>query len=188
MSPEDLIVRVAEALKTCGIPYMLVGSHASSMHGFPRATYDIDIVVDPTPRQLEQLLGLMPVDAFYFSVDAAREALERRGQFNLIEIASGWKVDLIIPQRSAFNRAEIARRAQRLVNDVPVDVASAEDTIVAKLQWSKAGGSERQLEDVAGILRLRGESLDVDYIARWVDALDLAAQWERAQVLADAPR
>ena len=166
---------------------MLVGSHASSIHGTPRATYDIDIVIDPTSIELERFLGLFPESDFYVSKEAAREALEHRRQFNLIEIGSGWKVDLIIPERRAFNQAEMARRTQRQFNSVPVDVATAEDTIVAKLDWSKAGGSERQLEDVAGILRLRGDMLDIAYIEQWVQALELERQWERARVLALPP-
>jgi hypothetical protein len=172
------------ALQECGIPYMLVGSNASSIHGAPRATYDIDIVIDPTERQLEQLLALFPDSDFYVSVDAATDAFRRRSQFNLIEIDSGWKVDLIIPENRAFNKAEMARRSPRRINDVLVDVATAEDTIIAKLEWSKAGGSERQLEDVAGILRLRADALDAEYIEQWVQALELAPQWQRAQTLA----
>lgn len=166
---------------------MLVGSHASSLHGTPRATYDIDIVIDPTSVQLERFLTLFPESDFYVSKEAAREALDQRRQFNLIDIESGWKVDLIIPEMQAFNRAEMARRTQRQINNVPVDVATAEDTIVAKLEWNKAGGSERQLEDVAGILRLRGDRLDMAYIERWVQALELGRQWERAQTLALLP-
>ena len=142
------------------------------------------LVVDPNPKQLEQLLALFPEADFYLSIDAAREALDRRTQFNVIEIASGWKVALIIPKRTPFSRSELERRRPRDFNGVSVNVATAEDTIIAKLDWSKAGGSERQLEDVASILRLRRSSLDLEYIKRWVQALGLDPQWDRAQALA----
>ena len=66
---------------------------------------------------------------------------------------------------------------------VDVATATAEDTIISKLEWSKAAGSERQLEDVAGILRLRKASLDFAYIERWVGELELGEQWDRAQRL-----
>jgi hypothetical protein len=69
------------------------------------------------------------------------------------------------------------------VADTDVPTASVEDTIIAKLEWAKQGSSERQLTDVAGILRLHSESLDRAYLEKWLDALELRAQWERALAL-----
>lgn len=61
-------------------------------------------------------------------------------------------------------------------------MASAEDTIIAKLEWSKAsGGSERQRRDVAGMLATVGDDLDYAYIERWLDELDLSDEWELAK-------
>lgn len=75
------------------------------------------------------------------------------------------------------------RRAFAQISDVQVPTATAEDTIISKLEWSKASNSERQLLDVAGILRVRSTDLDLAYIERWVDALDLGLQWDRARGL-----
>jgi hypothetical protein len=55
---------------------------------------------------------------------------------------------------------------------VRVAAATAKDTIVAKLEWAKQGASNRQLVDVAGILRLRLATIDLAYVERWVSALD----------------
>jgi len=63
-------------------------------------------------------------------------------------------------------------------------VATAEDTIVAKLEWARAGESERQLRDVIGILELRGPSLDLPYIERWVAEIGLHSEWERVRTSA----
>lgn len=67
---------------------------------------------------------------------------------------------------------------------VPVDVASAEDTIVAKLDWARLGESERQMRDVAGVIRVHGDALDRTYVERWANELQLTALWERALALA----
>jgi hypothetical protein len=65
---------------------------------------------------------------------------------------------------------------------VRVFVTSPEDTVVAKLEWSRSsGGSERQRRDVAGILATMGEQLDRAYVERWVRELDLQDEWEHAQ-------
>jgi hypothetical protein len=152
----------------------------------PRATVDIDIVIDPSQLQLQQLVRSMIESDVYVSEEAALDAHRRRGQFNVIDMTTLWKVDLIIPTEGMFDRAEMSRRIPRDINGVPVQVATAEDTVIAKLAWSKGGGSERQLEDVAGILRMTGPALDMDYIEQWVDTLSLAQQWQRARQIAES--
>jgi hypothetical protein len=104
LTQEELLVRVAQALQQCGIPSMLVGSHASSLHGMPRTTIDVDMVIDPTLSQLEQLLRLLPESEYYVSREAALEALEHRSQFNVIDINGVWKVDLNNCQEPALRQ------------------------------------------------------------------------------------
>lgn len=173
-------------LEAAGIPYMVVGSFASTIHGEPRTTRDLDLVVDPTPAALDHFLAHLDLDAFYVDPDVARDALRRRGMFNVIDMRSAWKVDLVIRRDRPFSREELARRTDQELLGVVVPTASAEDTIIAKLEWAQQGASERQLGDVVGILRVRGASLDLAYIQRWVDALGLEDRWERARALAGA--
>jgi hypothetical protein len=56
LSAAGLLEQVVQALDAAGIPRMLVGSFASSTHGAPRATQDIDLVVDPTPEALDRFV------------------------------------------------------------------------------------------------------------------------------------
>jgi len=137
---------------------MIAGSFASAAHGLPRTTQDLDVVIDPPSTQaLELMVGSMPTDEYYVDADAARESLRRRSMFNVVDHSSGWKIDFIIRKNRDFSREEFARRMPFSLLDVPVFVASPEDTVVAKLEWSKlSGGSERQRRDVAGILRTVG--------------------------------
>jgi hypothetical protein len=118
-----------------------------------------------------------PVD-YYVDADTARDALRRRSMFNVVDQASCWKVDFIVRKDRAFSRDEFARRMEVSMLGVSVFVASAEDTIVAKLEWSQqSGGSERERRDVAGILATVGDAFDRAYIERWVHDLDLAEEW-----------
>ena len=80
-----------------------------------------------------------------------------------------------------FSRSELDRRVPVKVLGVDVFVATAEDTVLAKLEWSKLGESERQLRDVSGILEVKGESLDVRYVERWLDELAVRDLWERVR-------
>jgi hypothetical protein len=180
MTAHPLSEIVAE-LQRAAIPHMLAGSFASTHHGSPRTTNDIDLVIDPSREALERFVGELDRGRFYVSVEAAREAFGARSQFNVVLLDSGWKADLILRRDRAFSRAEFERREPAEIAGVQVFVATAEDTIVAKLEWARAGESERQLRDVVGILEVSLDRLDRSYIERWIDELDLRALWLRAQ-------
>jgi len=77
------IGRVVAALDPIGVPYRFVGSIASTLHGPPRSTQDVDIVVALGPADLPRLLAAFPADCFYLSAGAARDAVKRRGPFNV---------------------------------------------------------------------------------------------------------
>lgn len=180
----ELLRRIAGMLDEASIPHMVVGSLASSFHGEPRQTRDIDIVIDPTPEALRRFVELLPPDDFYADAEAATEALDRRTSFNVVEIHTGWKVDLIVRRDRPFSREELGRRIRVRLLDTDADIATAEDTIIAKLEWATEGQSERQLRDVAAILETQGDSLDQEYIGRWIRALGLEDAWARAREVA----
>lgn len=181
MSPAEALRGIVAALEEAGVAYMLTGSFAGSYHGIPRATQDIDLVVDPTGEALERLVGVLEAQDYYVSLDAAREALEARGQFNAIDRRSGWKIDFIIRKDRPFSREEFSRRTEENPLGFSLEVATAEDVLLAKLEWAQQTGSEQQMGDAAGILSSRGESLDRPYIEKWVRELALEDEWEAAQ-------
>ena len=105
----------------------------------------------------------------------------------MVLLDAGWKVDLILREERPFIRSEFERREAAEISGVEVHVATAEDTIIAKLEWAQAGESERQLRDVVGILELSGEGLDRSYIERWIDELGLRALWGARGRRGDGP-
>lgn len=156
---------------------MLAGSFASTAHGEPRTTNDIDLVIDPTREALQQLVGTVSQERFYLSAEAAEEAWRRRGQFNLVHLESGWKVDLILRKDRPFSHEKFRRRQPTQIDGTKVFLATAEDTIVSKLEWARAGESERQLRDVVGIIDVSGPALDRVYIAHCVHELGIEDLW-----------
>ncbi|HEX2188921.1 MAG TPA: hypothetical protein VHG51_08495 [Longimicrobiaceae bacterium] len=181
---EDVFRRVIGALEQVGIPYMLTGSFASSYHGAPRATQDIDVVISATPEQLTRLVELLPRAEYYVDRGAALEAHRMQGQFNVIDLATGWKVDLMMRKSRPFSQEEFARRYVVDFGGIRLSVATAEDVLIAKLEWAKLGASQRQIEDAASILRIRLTDIDQQYISRWVRQLRLDEQWEAARRIA----
>jgi hypothetical protein len=171
----ELLASVIGLLERSGVPYMVTGSLASSYHGEPRATRDADIVIDPSREALDRLAAGLLDAGFYVDRDVAREALTNRSQFNAIG-ADAMKVDFIIRRDRPFSVEEFGRRQPADLLGTPGFIASAEDVILAKLEWAKATGSDRQLEDVAGILAI-ASGLDLPYVDRWAAALGVGDAW-----------
>jgi hypothetical protein len=171
---EQVLLRVVEQLEQLTIPYMVACSLASSHHGRPRATHDADIVIDPSEASLARLVDRRQAAGLYLDGERARDALRERRQFNVIDPKTAWKIDLIILKLRAFSREEFRRRQfVELIEGVRLPLASPEDTILSKLEWAKkAGGSEKQLEDAAGVVDAN-PGLDRAYLERWARELDV---------------
>lgn len=174
---------VRRALDQACVTYAIAGSWASSIHGEPRHTNDIDFVTNLDARRLRTfLLALGP--GFYFDEDTALEALNNGRPFNVIHQALGYKFDFF-PSIDSHGDAELKRRQAvplPTLDTELVPVISAEDTILAKLRWYRAGGevSDRQWRDIAGIFAASGEQLDHAYIERWARAMGIMDLYGRA--------
>lgn len=172
------LTRLTAKLAAAGVPNMVVGSFASSFHGVPRSSQDLDLVIDPQAESLRRFLSDLPPEDYYADTDAALDALRRRGQFNVIDMATAWKADLIVRKARPFSMEEMRRRVEGNMLGAQVFVASPEDTLISKLEWAQqGGGSQLQLRDVSGILQVRGDDLDIGYIERWVADLGLGELW-----------
>lgn len=177
----NFLGRLVSHLDAAHVSHMVAGSVASSVHGEPRSTQDIDLVVDPSPSALACLVRTLLAADFYVSEDAAILALKARRQFNVIDLETGWKADLIVRKDRPFSASEFARRQPATVLGVQVHIATAEDVVLAKLEWAKkGGGSERQLRDVRGILDAHAE-LDTAYLEHWAAELGVTRILEDVQ-------
>src|SRR5882762_3245749 len=183
-NPFKVLSLVASVLEQQRITYVLVGSLASSMHGMFRSTADIDIVADVHSEQVIPLLTALQ-ENFYVDEHRIREAIDRQQSFNAIHFDSVFKVDIFIPKLDEFSRKQIERRQLRkLAPDVEqmVYVATAEDTILAKLRWYNSGGrvSSTQWTDVVGIIGGSSSRLDLDYLREWSEKLGLTELLDQA--------
>jgi len=179
----EFLRRVSAALEAAEIPYMLTGSLASSMYGVPRATNDVDIIVAPSAAQLRKFVEICRRFNYHVSEEAA-SAVARGDQFNVVDFPNGWKADLIVRKEREFSILEFDRRETHEVNGMRLTIATPEDVLLAKLEWAKAGESDRQLRDAAGILRMQGTKLDRPYIEHWVAVLAVQQQWLAVLALA----
>jgi len=166
-----LLRKVVEALEIANIRYMVVGSFASTFHSAPRMTRDIDFVIAASPETIEVFVEQFERNRFY--VDDAVLAVRSTSMFNVIDTETGWKADLIIQRNRAFSVTELDRRQRAVISGVDTWVATAEDTILSKLEWHKKSGSDQQLRDVTEILLAQGRSLDRAYMRRCAKDLNV---------------
>lgn len=166
----EAIHKVLAILEEYGIEYMIVGSYAAGLHGFIRTTHDLDLVVCLKPEQVDKLADSLG-DEFYLDRQSALQAVERHDMVNTIHMDSGLKVDFWILREDEYSQAQFARRECTELEGTLACVASAEDTILSKLLWYRISPSERQLEDVKGILEVQKGRLEWDYLNEWAAKL-----------------
>lgn len=186
MLPEQIAVTmlVADALETVSVQYVIGGSFASALHGVMRATMDVDLVADLRKEDIAPLVQMLGED-FYADAELMREAIGQRGSFNLIHLESMFKVDVFVARPRDFDSAQLARRQLHLLGEDPerwAYVTSAEDTVLAKLEWYWLGGeaSDRQWRDALGVLKVQGRRLDVAYMRHMAPGLGVKDLLERA--------
>lgn len=179
METSELIRYAAAAFDRLQIRYFVTGSVAAILYGEPRFTNDVDIVVDLPFGRIHDLCAAFPEPDFYVSEESARRAVAKSGQFNVIHPAGGLKLDLMVAERSAFNTSRFARAKELgAIEGARVYFASPEDIVLKKLDYYREGHSEKHLRDIAGIFRVSGDQLDLEFIGSWVERLGLEEEWQ----------
>lgn len=184
-TPADSLKRILEVLDRLQIPYFVCGSLASTVHGLPSTAMDADLIIDLRIGQVEEFAGALKAE-FYADEAMMKDALTRGRPFNLIHYDSAYKYDIFPLLTDQYSQTQFHRRQfgeTRSLGDEPIKcaVATAEDTILSKLRWYRAGGeaSEQQWNDLRGILQVRGTTLDLEYLRLWAPRLGVADLLEK---------
>jgi len=178
----EVTLEVADLFDRLGVRWLVGGSLASSLHGVPRSTQDVDFVADLEPQHARALVALAGAD-FYADEAMIAEAIRTRRSFNLLHFPTNFKVDVFVARRDALTRSELARVQEVCVRETPravLRVASPEDIVLQKLLWFQLGEqvSERQWSDALGVVRVRRD-LDLSYLRGLAREAGLAELLER---------
>ncbi len=182
----NALFRVFDVLETLEIPYMVVGSFASTFWGRPRTTHDADLIVQIAPQKAGELARLLAPD-FYAPDFVIEEAVRKRDQFNAIHLVSAFKVDFWLLKDASYDQERFRRRLLGSLFGRDVWIASPEDVILSKLQWHLTSGSERQLQDALEVYEVQEPYLEQDYLDRWAAALGVTELLDRIRRHAARP-
>ena len=161
----EVIATVVQALDAAGIEYAITGSVASSLHGEPISTLDVDMIVQMTPQQAQQVAGGLP-RRFYCNKESLVEAAQNGGFVNVIDMDTTFKVDLSVVSPTPFH-ASVFQRRQHMEfapGGPGFDVVSAEDIVLMKLVWRKESRSTKQWENALSVARVKGARMDWKYL------------------------
>lgn len=182
--PLSITLLVTDAFEKLNVPYLIGGSLASALYGTARSTLDVDLIADLHAEQATQLVELLQQE-FYIDERMIRDAIQHLNSFNLIHLATMFKVDVFITKRRSFDQMQFNRRQLQVVSEEPerkAYVTTAEDIILAKLEWYRLGNevSDRQWRDILGVLKVQAGRLDLKYLNQWAAELKVADLLQRA--------
>jgi hypothetical protein len=183
IEPIIVTAKVTSALEKLAIPYFIGGSLASTLHGMLRTTQDSDIIAEMSLRHIRPFVDALQGE-FYVDEEMIADAISHQSSFNIIHRESMFKVDVFIPRDRTFVREQFSRAREETLSidpEIRAVVSTAEDILLAKLEWYRMGGevSERQWRDVLGVLKVQEGALDMDYLrqmARELKVEDLLAR------------
>ena len=188
MNPSDIVVTikpVVQAFEVLDIAYYIGGSIASSAYGIARATMDVDMVAAIQPQHVGAIVRQLET-TYYIDADMILDAIDQRSSFNLIHLETMLKVDIFILKNEPYHHTALQRRRKETIDEEqdPTEFyfVSAEDIVLNKLDWYHMSGgvSERQWNDVLGVLKVQKQLLDIAYLEHWAAKLKLVDFLQRA--------
>ena len=187
MQQIEFFTSVIKTLNEIGVQYMLTGSVASNFYGQPRLTHDVDLAVAITPGQIKILSSKYSGPRFYFSEEAAADAVKTRTMFNLIDSETGLKADFwILDEEDVLKSSAFRRRRQAMVLGQKTFITTPEDIILLKLDWHRQGEETTvQFNDALSVFELQRNDLDTDYLRSMAQTAGLTELLTNLEAQAD---
>lgn len=167
---EQLLKRITSLLDTAGIPYMITGSVSVIFYGRPRASHDIDFVVEAKNEDSNRIIHAftsLPYNEFLIDPISIKEAILNKSIFQILHLPTMLKFDFWLLKQEPFDKERFKRKQNAIVFGKRLVFASPEDTILMKLLWYKESNIEKHLIDAAFIAQIQKKNLDTNYMLQW---------------------
>lgn len=168
MGETEVIEKVIKELEKIKIPYFVTGGFAVNVWGRLRTTHDLDVIIAVNLRDLPAIKNIFPTEEFYFSEEAAKDAILTQNTFNVIHHQTGLKIDFWILKEDIFSKAQLKRRKKAKFLGQPIYFISPEDLILIKVKWYKDSKSDRHFFDALSIYQAQ-KRLNKRYLERWAE-------------------
>lgn len=170
---QDLLVEIAKFLTQNHIPYMVTGAWSVIYYGRPRASHDIDFVVEITPDDTERIIKTLKELSSDFQIQEplTRRAIKNKGMFNILYLPYFLKLDFWLLTDDMFDKSRFSRKVKVEVLGQKMFFASAEDTILQKLKWYKQAATDKNIIDAAFVYQIQKKNLDTKYLSKWAKHL-----------------
>jgi hypothetical protein len=180
----EVTLKVIKVFEKLGIAYHIGGSLASSAFGIARSTLDVDIIAEIKPEQASDISENLR-EEFYVDSETILNAIQKQSSFNLIHLETLFKVDIFPLKNYPFDQQAFSRRLRKAISEdtsQQLFFATPEDIVLHKLSWYKVGAevSDRQWNDVQGVLKVQGDQLDMAYLNHWAKELSVSELLEKA--------
>lgn len=176
LGQRDILINIAKKFKKLQLPFLLTGSFVVSFYGKPRATHDIDFIIEIRKENLDKLKLFLTKLGKEYSCDLSdvENPPPHSFQFNIYHPETGVKIDFWMVKDNDFEKNKFKRKKEITMDKIKIPIVSAEDLILNKLLWSKEIISERHLNDCRGIIQIQGTKLDYKYLNSWSQKLGIA--------------
>lgn len=188
MSKSDVIAAmrpVINLLEELNIPYYIGGSIASSSLGIARATMDVDIITSLSLAHVEKIVRLLD-ENYYVDIEMIKDAIKHKSTFNVIHHDTSYKIDFFISKTTEYQQTIFERISRKKLVDkddvIEVFICAPEDVILTKLIWyiERGGTSEKQWNDILGVLKIQKNTLDIEYLLHWAEKLSAKFELDKA--------
>lgn len=168
MTSDEAAAAVIDALESLRVPYMLVGSFASNYYGVPRATQDIDLVVQArgeTICAVAKELG----PRFRLDPQISFETVTATSRLVLYVSQIPFEVEFFLLSDDAHDQQRFARRQRVVLLNRQTFLPTVEDMIITKLRWWMEARRTKDLDDARGMIAVQGSRIDWAYVDEWCD-------------------
>jgi hypothetical protein len=166
---QQLLKSISSLLEKNNIPYMITGAWSVIYYARPRASHDIDFIIEAKKEEIDNVIKAFESLSSEFNVDldAIKNAILKKDMFNILHLPTMLKFDFWLLTDEAFDQSRFRRRRRVNMLGTLMSIASQEDTILKKLQWYKMSKIEKHLIDAAFVYQIQKKNLDLPYLTKW---------------------